>query len=87
MALNDAYLAVFDNPAGERVLRHLESMFGAKDTIEPEELINKGLEVKGTLSRVPIDPIGMAKRHGLRSAYWKICAMVENARKEKGSGG
>jgi hypothetical protein len=87
MPLNDAYLAVFDNPAGQRVLKHLESMFGAKDTLEPEELVNKSHEAEGSLLRVHIDPLAMSKRHGLRSAYWKIYAMIENARKEKSSGG
>ena len=86
MLLNEAYLAVFDNPAGVRVLKHLDSMFGARDTIEPEEIINKSHESEGSLIRVPIDPVAMAKRQGLRSAYWKICAMIESARKEKSSG-
>jgi len=86
MLLSDAYLAVFSTPAGERVLKHLESMFGARDTIEPEEIINKSHESEGSLIRVPIDPVAMAKRQGLRSAYWKIFAMIENARNEKSSG-
>ncbi len=86
MELNSAYLAVFDNPAGERVLKHLEVMFGAKDTLEPEEVINKTNEAVGSLKRVPIDPLSMSKRAGLRAAYWKITGMLENARKEKSNG-
>lgn len=86
MDLNSAYLAVFDNPAGARVLKHLEGMLGAKDTLEPEEVINKTSEAVGSLKRLPIDPVSMSKRAGLRAAYWKITGMIENARNEKSNG-
>ena len=81
--LGENYLAVFGNPSGERVLRHLEVMFGVKDTLEPEEVINKALDAAGETSRIPIDVISMAKRHGMRSAFWKISAMIEAAKEKK----
>ncbi len=74
------YLATFDNHNGERVLAHLEKMFGVRDTIEPEELINKALEGNNQLERIPLDPMALAKRQGLKSAYWKIVAVLEAAR-------
>tara|TARA_R100000951_G_scaffold24965_1_gene21176 strand:+ start:7552 stop:7818 length:267 start_codon:yes stop_codon:yes gene_type:complete len=73
------YVTTFKTPAGERVLKHLETMFGVRDTIEPEEMLNKHLEATGETKRCPIDSHAMAKRLGLRSAYWKIHAILERA--------
>ncbi len=83
--LGDNYLAVFCTPSGERVLKHLEAMFGVKDTLEPEEAMNKAFDALGEKQRMPIDVIGMAKRQGLRAAYWKIHAMIESAKERKTS--
>jgi len=77
-------VSTFDTPAGKDVLDHLETMFGVRDTIEPEEMLNKHLEAAGEHTRCPIDSHAMAKRLGLRSAYWKIRAILERAEKELG---
>lgn len=78
------YRSTFKTPHGERVLKHLEIMFGVRDTIEPEEMLNKHLEASGEHTRCPIDSHAMAKRLGLRSAYWKIQALLERAEESLG---
>jgi hypothetical protein len=61
----------------------MEVMFGVKDTLEPEEVMNKAFDALGERKRVPIDVTGMAKRQGMRAAYWKITAMIEAAKEKK----
>ena len=78
------YTTVFKNPHGARVLEHMEKMFGVKDTIEPEEMLNKHHEAEGSTVRHQIDSHAMAKRLGLRSAYWKIQAILETAEEKLG---
>jgi len=78
------YKTTFNTPSGERVLEHLEKMFGVRDTIEPEEMLNKEHEADGGRIRFPLDPIAMAKRLGLRSAYWKIRAILQTAEEQLG---
>lgn len=81
--LGDSYLAVFDNPSGKRVLSHMEAMFGVRDTLEPEEAMNKAFDVLGERKHIPIDVTGMVKRQGMRVAYWKITAMIKAAKEKK----
>ena len=78
------YKSTFDTPAGGRGLEHLEIMFGVRDTIEPEEMLNKEHEAEGGRIRFPLDPIAMAKRLGLRAAYWKIRAILKTAEDKHG---
>ena len=52
------------------MLKHLEVMFGVRDTLEPEEAMNKAFDALGEKQHIPIDVIGMSKRQGMRSAYW-----------------
>ena len=81
--LPDKYLATFESPAGKEVLKHLRVMLGVEDTIEPEELINNAKFAEGERSQISIDPIGMAKRLGQRSVYWKIKALIRTAKERK----
>lgn len=81
--IEDKYLATFESPAGKEVLDHLRVMLGVEDTIEPEELINRAKAAEGERSSIPIDAIGMAKRLGQRSVYWKIMAIIRAAKEKK----
>jgi hypothetical protein len=45
--------------------------------------MNKAFDALGERKRVPIDVTGMAKRQGMRAAYWKITAMIEAAKEKK----
>lgn len=66
--LLNAALAVFRNPAGERVLRYLARVCGAKHTITPGE--GQGL----------VDlPTRLAILEGMRRVYWKVEALLEAA--------
>jgi len=47
-------------------------------------MLNKHLEASGEHTRCPIDSHAMAKRLGLRSAYWKIQALLERAEESLG---
>ena len=67
------------------MLKHLEVMFGVRDTLEPEEAMNKAFDALGEKQHIPIDVIGMSKRQGMRSAYWKIQGMIEAAKERKTS--
>jgi hypothetical protein len=73
------FATAFNTPAGQRVLEWMERAFQVKVTLEPEELLNKQLEIAGESHRVVIDPTALAKRQGLRAAYYKVLAMVEEA--------
>lgn len=74
-AFNDAdqrllkdYSAVFRNPSGERVLKHLESLCRIRHTITLDEQRGKA-----------IDPVRLSIEEGMRRVYWKIHAMVAAA--------
>jgi len=61
------------------VLSWLEQVCHVRVSLEPEEVVNKQLEVQGEATRVPIDPLGLAKRQGMRSVFYKVSAMVDEA--------
>ena len=73
------FATVVDSDAGERVLGWMEQAFQVRLTVEPEEAVNKQLEISGEMTRLTIDPIAMAKRQGKRAAYYKVQAMVNEA--------
>jgi hypothetical protein len=73
------FAVVFDSDAGKRVLAWMEQAFWVKITVEPEEQLNRQLENNGEMVRVPIDPVAMVKRQGMRAAYYKVLAMVDEA--------
>ena len=70
---------VFDTPEGKRVLDWMEQAFQVRVTVEPEEALNKELELAGEKSRVQIDIVAMSKRQGMKTAYWKVRAMIDEA--------
>jgi hypothetical protein len=72
---------VFGSEEGKRVLKWMEKFFGVRETVEPEEQLNTVLRNQGELKIMGICPIGLAKRKGLQAAYWKIVAMVEEAKR------
>lgn len=61
---------IFDGERGDRVMSMLESLTGAKVSIDPEDLHSADIG-----KPVSIDPIGLAKRHGMRCVFWKLQAM------------
>ena len=81
-ALHGDLLACFDNAHGERVLKWLESVCFVRESLTPEEMLNDACQAASLTERVPIDPLGLAKRGGARGVYWKIVARLERARKE-----
>ena len=70
---------VFDSERGERVMTMLESLTGAKVSVDPEDL-----QATDTGHSVALDPVGLAKRHGMRCVFWKLHAMkIEGDRLRK----
>lgn len=67
---------LFSSDEGKRVLEYLRRVLHVEDTLEPEEQLNRDLEASGRAERVQIDPIGFAKRQGMKAAYFKIEALV-----------
>jgi len=63
-----AYLAVFKNEAGQRVLRHMSKMARVEWTITEEETRGQ-----------PIDPVKFQVGEGMRRLYWKIQAQIQTA--------
>lgn len=61
---------MFEGERGERVMNMLASLTGAQVSVDPEDL-----HAMDTGEPTPIDPIGLAKRHGMRCVYWKLFAM------------
>ena len=72
---NDRLLLVdvsmmFEGERGQRVMSMLASLTGAQVSVDPEDL-----HAMDTGAPTPIDPSGLAKRHGMRCVYWKRFAM------------
>lgn len=68
---------LFSSDEGVRVLEYLRRVLHVEDTLEPEEQLNRDLEAANRHERVQIDPIGFAKRQGMKSAYYKIEALIK----------
>lgn len=81
-ALDRDLLGALGDERGERVLAWLEKVCNVRESITPEEALNQACEVANLTERVPIDPLGLAKRGGMRAVYWKIVTRLERARKE-----
>ena len=61
---------MFDGERGDRVMTMLASLTGAKVSLDPEDL-----HAADSGKPVPLDPVGLAKRHGMRCVFWKLQAM------------
>jgi len=72
---------IFRSEKGQRVLDYLRRVLHVEDTLEPEEQLNRDLEAAEKIERVPIDPIGFAKRQGARAAYFKIEALIRQGKR------
>lgn len=68
---------LFESENGARVLDYLKKVLGVEQTLEPEEVYNKEMEASERPERLSIDPYAMAKRQGMRSAYFKIVALIQ----------
>lgn len=63
-----AYRAVFCNPAGQRVLRHLENLSRATHSVTEDEIAGR-----------PIDTTRFFIQQGMARMFWKIRAQVTAA--------
>jgi len=61
---------MFAGDRGDRVMSMLESLTGAKVSIDPEDIYSAD-----NGKPMPLDPCGLAKRHGMRCVFWKLQAM------------
>jgi len=71
--------------SGIQFLEYLRKVCHIEDTLEPEEVYNKEMESAGLASRMPIDPLALAKRQGMRAAYFKIVALQKQGEREEDS--
>lgn len=68
--------------SGKEFLRYLKQVCHVEETLEPEEVYNKEMKTAGLPNRLALDPLGIAKRSGMKSIYYKIVALMKQGERD-----
>lgn len=68
--------------SGQEFLKYMKQVCHVEETLEPEEVYNKEMQSAGLPHRFPLDPLGLAKRSGMKSIYYKIIALLKQGERQ-----